>query len=103
LCIRVAGAAGPERLGVGQCPIVKAPFADTVAAELKVGDPAAVLPTDTSSEEMKGRITLLSRSSDPTNRTVEVWVTLANGAWQIASEWRGAGDYLCKLEKRRGL
>src|SRR5438132_1475181 len=46
--------------------IVKAPFADTVAAELKVGDPAAVLPTDTSSEEMKGRITLLSRSSDPT-------------------------------------
>src|SRR5438309_5097764 len=60
--------------------IVKAPFADTVAADLKVGDPAAVLPTDTSSEEMRGQITLLSRSSDPTNRTVEVWVTLANGA-----------------------
>jgi len=63
--------------------IVKAPFADTVAADLKVGDPAAVLPTDTSSEEMKGRITLLSRSSDPTNRTVEVWVTLANGAGKL--------------------
>jgi multidrug efflux pump subunit AcrA (membrane-fusion protein) len=63
--------------------IVKAPFADTVAAELKVGDPAAILPTDTSSEEMKGRITLLSRSSDPTNRTVEVWVTLANGAGKL--------------------
>jgi HlyD family secretion protein len=63
--------------------IVKAPFADTVAAQLKVGDPAAVLPTDTSSEEMKGRITLLSRSSDPTNRTVEVWVTLANGAGKL--------------------
>jgi multidrug efflux pump subunit AcrA (membrane-fusion protein) len=63
--------------------IVKAPFADTVAKELKVGDPAAVLPTDTSSEEMKGRITLLSRSSDPTNRTVEVWVTLANGAGKL--------------------
>src|SRR5213078_3820278 len=59
---------------------VKAPFADTVAAELKVGDAASVLPTDTSAEEMKGRITLLSRSTDPTNRTVEVWVTLANGA-----------------------
>jgi RND family efflux transporter MFP subunit len=29
---------------------------------------------------MKGQITLLSRSSDPTNRTVEVWVTLGNGA-----------------------
>jgi HlyD family secretion protein len=63
--------------------IVKAPFADTVAPELKVGDPATVLPTDTSSEEMKGRITLLSRSSDPTNRTVEVWVTLANGTGKL--------------------
>jgi len=60
--------------------IVKAPFADTVAAQLKVGDAVSVLPTDASAEEMKGQITLLSRSSDPTNRTVEVWVTLANGA-----------------------
>jgi multidrug efflux pump subunit AcrA (membrane-fusion protein) len=60
--------------------IVKAPFADTVAAQLKVGDAVSVLPTDSSAEEMKGQITLLSRSSDPTNRTVEVWVTLANGA-----------------------
>ena len=59
--------------------IVKAPFADTVANQMKVGDPATVLPTDTSAEEMKGQITLLSRSSDPANRTVEVWVTLANG------------------------
>jgi HlyD family secretion protein len=59
--------------------IVKAPFSDTVAAQLKAGDPAAVLPTDTSAEEMKGQITLLGRSSDPTNRTVEVWVTLGNG------------------------
>ena len=60
--------------------IVKAPFADTVAAQLKAGDAVSVLPTDASAEEMKGQITLLSRSSDPTNRTVEVWVTLANGA-----------------------
>ncbi len=60
--------------------IVKAPFADTVVANLKVGDTATVLPTDTSAEEMHGQISLLSRSSDPTNRTVEVWVTLANGA-----------------------
>jgi multidrug efflux pump subunit AcrA (membrane-fusion protein) len=58
--------------------IVKAPFADTVASQLKVGDPATVLPTDTSSQEARGQISLLSRSSDPTNRTVEVWVTLAN-------------------------
>src|SRR5438552_5013228 len=63
--------------------IVKAPFSDTVAAQLKAGDAAAVVPTDTSAEEMKGQITLLSRSSDPTNRTVEVWVTLANGAGKL--------------------
>jgi len=60
--------------------IVKAPFSDTAVAQLKTGDAATVLPTDTSAEEMHGQITLLSRSSDPTNRTVEVWVTLGNGA-----------------------
>ncbi|HEY6802121.1 MAG TPA: efflux RND transporter periplasmic adaptor subunit [Pyrinomonadaceae bacterium] len=60
--------------------IVKVPFSDTAVAELKVGDSASVTPTDTSAEEMNGQVKLLSRSSDPTNRTVEVWVTLANGA-----------------------
>jgi HlyD family secretion protein len=59
--------------------IVKTPFSDTVAAQLKTGDPATIVPTDASAEEMKGQITLLSRASDPTNRTVEVWVTLGNG------------------------
>src|SRR2546423_10973256 len=63
--------------------IVKAPFSDTAAAQLKAGDAASVVPTDTSAEEMKGQITLLSRSSDSTNRTVEVWVTLANGAGRL--------------------
>jgi multidrug efflux pump subunit AcrA (membrane-fusion protein) len=63
--------------------IVKAPFSDTAAAQLKAGDAATVVPTDTSAEEMKGQITLLSRSSDPTNRTVEVWVTLANGGGKL--------------------
>jgi len=71
--------------------IVKAPFSDTAVAQLKTGDAATVLPTDASAEEMKGQITLLSRSSDQTNRTVEVWVTLgnddgklrANGAAQV--------------------
>ena len=58
--------------------IVKAPFADSTVAQLKTGDAATVLPTDTSAEEMHGQITLLSRSSDPTNRTVEIWVTLGN-------------------------
>ena len=59
--------------------IVKAPFSDTAVAELKTGDTVTVVPTDSSAEEMHGQVTLLGRSSDPTNRTVEVWVTLANG------------------------
>lgn len=63
--------------------IVKVPFADTVAAQLKVGDTAKVLPTDTTAEEMTGQVTLISRASDPLNRTVEVWVTLANGAGRL--------------------
>jgi RND family efflux transporter MFP subunit len=63
--------------------IVKAPFADTVTAQLKVGDTAKVVPTDTTAEEMTGQVTLIGRSSDPLNRTVEVWVTLANGEGRL--------------------
>jgi len=71
--------------------IVKAPFSDTAVAQLKTGDTATVVPTDTSAEEMRGQVTLLSHASDPANRTVEVWVTLgnsdgklrANGAAQV--------------------
>src|SRR6476660_1770043 len=58
--------------------IVKAPFSDTAVAQLKTGDSVTVVPTDASAEEMHGQVTLLSQSTDPTNRTVEVWVTLAN-------------------------
>jgi RND family efflux transporter MFP subunit len=63
--------------------IVKAPFADTAVAQLKTGDPATIIPTDTSAEEMHGQVSLLSRSSDPTNRTVEVWVTLGNESGKL--------------------
>src|SRR5436190_11273844 len=63
--------------------IVKAPFSDTTASQLKTGDAVKVLPTDESAEEMHGQITLLSRASDPTNRTVEVWVTLGNGGGKL--------------------
>lgn len=58
--------------------IVKAPFADTVAAQLKVGDEVKILPADLSGEELTGSISLVSRASDPQNRTVEVWVNLKN-------------------------
>jgi multidrug efflux pump subunit AcrA (membrane-fusion protein) len=64
---------------------VKAPFSDTVAAQLKVGGTAKVLPTNTPGEEMNGQISLISRSSDPVNRTVEVWVNLANGAARLSA------------------
>ena len=63
--------------------IVKAPFSDTVAAQLKVGDSATVTPTDTPGEPMTGQVTLISRAVDPANRTVEVWVTLGNGAGRL--------------------
>ena len=63
--------------------IVKAPFSDTVAAELKTGDVATVQPTDLPGEQMTGQVTLISRAVDPTSRTVEVWVTLENGAGRL--------------------
>lgn len=63
--------------------IIKAPFADTVAADLKVGDSVSVLPTDSAGEEMAGKISLISRGTDPTSRTVEVWVNLGNGAGRL--------------------
>jgi multidrug efflux pump subunit AcrA (membrane-fusion protein) len=58
--------------------IVKAPFADTVAAQLKTGDIARVLPQDMPGEEITGAISLISRASDPQNRAVEVWINLKN-------------------------
>jgi multidrug efflux pump subunit AcrA (membrane-fusion protein) len=63
--------------------IVKAPFADTVAAQLKTGDVATVQPTDLPGEQLTGQVTLISRSVDPASRTVEVWVTLENGAGRL--------------------
>ena len=63
--------------------IVKAPFSDTVAAQLKMGDVANVQPTDMPGEQMAGQVTLISRSVDPSSRTVEVWVTLENGAGRL--------------------
>jgi RND family efflux transporter MFP subunit len=63
--------------------IVKVQFADNVVINLKVGDPATIVPTDIPSEQMKGQVSLISRSSDPLNRTVEVWVNLGNGAGRL--------------------
>ncbi len=58
--------------------IVKAPAADTVAAQLKAGDTARVYPQDLPGEEMIGVISLVSKGSDPQSRSVEIWVSLKN-------------------------
>jgi multidrug efflux pump subunit AcrA (membrane-fusion protein) len=63
--------------------IVKAAVADTVAAQIKAGDSAKVLPQDLAGEELTGIISLVGKSSDPQNRTVEVWVNLKNDGGRL--------------------
>jgi RND family efflux transporter MFP subunit len=60
--------------------IVKAQVADNVVAQLHAGDGATILLPDHPGVRLSGRISLISRSSDPVNRTVEVWVNLANAS-----------------------
>lgn len=60
--------------------IVKAPFADAIAARLRKGDPAMVLPSDVIGARLTGSISLVSRAADPLSRAVEVWVTLRGSA-----------------------
>lgn len=74
--------------------IVKAQFADNVVHDLKVGDVVTVYPLEAPDEKMTGAVTLISRSSDPQNRTLEVWAKFgnprgllpANGAVQFVVE-----------------
>jgi HlyD family secretion protein len=80
--------------------IVKAPFSDTVAAQLKVGDAATVAPTDLQGETMTGQVTLISRAVDPASRTVEVWVTLGNGAGRLRVN--GAAQVTVNANAKRG-
>ena len=80
--------------------IVKAPFADSVTAKLKIGDPVTVLPTDQSAGQMTGQVTLISRATDPTSRTVEVWVTLGNGAGQLRAN--GAAQVTISAQTKTG-
>ena len=65
--------------------IIKAPFADTVAAQIKIGEAATVKPADAPDVTLTGRVSLISRSSDPANRTVEVWVNLKNPGGRLRS------------------
>jgi multidrug resistance efflux pump len=96
--------------------LVKAPIADSVAASLKVGDPVKVLPQDLPGEELEGTISLISRASDPQNRTVEIWVNLknegarlrANTAAKVVVSTQSASDVIVvrtkdKIEVTSGL
>jgi RND family efflux transporter MFP subunit len=65
--------------------IVKAAFADTVAAKLHVGSSVLVLPADVSSQQLMGTVSLISNSIDPTNRTVELWIRLPNDRGALRS------------------
>ncbi len=80
--------------------IVKAQFADNVVRNLKKGDTVTVYPLEAPDEKMTGQVTLISRSSDPQNRTVEVWARFgnpqgllpANGAVQFVVESQPVED-----------
>jgi len=82
--------------------IVKAQFADNVVSGLKVGDAVTVHPLEAPDETMTGPVTLISHSSDPQNRTVEVWARFgnprallpANGAVQFVVESEPVEDAL---------
>ncbi len=59
--------------------IIKANFADTVVAGLRTGDAVTIFLPSAPDERMAGKVTLISRSADPQNRTVEVWANFENG------------------------
>jgi HlyD family secretion protein len=65
--------------------IVKAPFPDSIVAELKTGDSASIKPADAPEETAEGRVSLISRATDPSNRTVEVWIDLPNKSGRLRS------------------
>jgi HlyD family secretion protein len=73
-------AAGAKLLNIADVSevIVKAPLSDTVASRLKVGGAVTVLPQELPDEKIEAKVSLISRSSDPQNRTVEIWVNLKN-------------------------
>ena len=63
--------------------VVKANFPDTLVPDIKVGDAVSVFPADLPNEQMGGKVSLISRSTDPQNRSVEIWVNLGNGAGRL--------------------
>lgn len=73
-------AAGAKILNIADTTevIVKAPFPDTVAQQIKPGEAAQVTPSESPDEKYSGKVSLISPASDPANRSVEIWVRLTN-------------------------
>lgn len=65
--------------------IVKGQFPDTVLAQLRVGQSAAVQPLDRPGLRLPGKITALGAVTDPQNRSGEVWVQLSNRDGKLRS------------------
>ncbi len=58
--------------------VVKANFSDTVVADLQTGDAVTVRVPGAPGETLSGKVTLISRSADAANRTIEVWANFGN-------------------------
>ena len=72
--------AGGKLLTIGTLSqvIVKAQFADSVAAQIKSGDAVSVYAPNSPDDKLTGRVELISRSGDPQSRAVEVWARFGN-------------------------
>lgn len=58
--------------------IVRASISDQAATKIKVGDSVSVQPDDLPGRTLQARVTLVGRSADPLNHSVELWVSLPN-------------------------
>lgn len=65
--------------------IVKGQFADTVLAQLQVGEKAEVRPLDRPGVKLQGRVSALSAVTDAQSRSGEVWVNLHNSDGRLRS------------------
>ena len=63
--------------------VVKAKFPDTVGALLTEGSEATVYDEAFGDETATGTVTMVSRTSDPVSRTMEVWVRIDDPAAKV--------------------
>ena len=63
--------------------VVKAEFPDTVGAQLIEGSEATVYDEAFGDETATGTVTMVSRTSDPVSRTMEVWVRIDDPAAKV--------------------